>query len=81
MNRRFLFRLSTIVALGFALLPGSVVAQQRVLKDQLLGAWSLVSAECIGEALVGCAVRAGGEQKMLHDLQFPMGYSHASHRV
>ena len=37
MNRRFLFRLSTIVALGLALLPGSVVAQQRALKDQLLG--------------------------------------------
>jgi hypothetical protein len=76
MNRRFLFRLSTIVALGLALLPGSLVAQQRALKDQLLGAGSLVSAECIGEALVGCAVRAGGDQ-MLHDLQFPIGYSHA----
>ena len=76
MNRRFLFRLSTIVALGLALLPGSVVAQQRALKDHLLDAWSFVSAECIGEALVGCAVRAGGDQ-MLHDLQFPIGYSHA----
>ena len=77
MNRRFLFRLSTIVALGLALLPGSVVAQQRALKDQLLGAGSLVSADCIGEALDGRAVRAGGDQ-MVHDLRFPMGYSHAS---
>ena len=57
------------------MIPGSVVAQQRALKDQPLGAWSLVSAECIGEALVGRAVRAGGNQ-MVHDLQFPMGYSH-----
>ena len=75
MNRRFLFRLSTIVELGLALIPGSVVAQQRAHKHQPLGAWSLVSAECIGEALVGRAVRAGGNQ-MVHDLQFPMGYSH-----
>ena len=76
MNRRFLFRLSTIVALGLALLPGSVVAQQRAVKDQLLGAWSLVSAECTSEALVGRAVRVGGDQ-MLHYLRFSMGYSHA----
>jgi hypothetical protein len=77
MNRRFLFRLFTTVALGLALLPGSVVAQQRAPKDQLLGAWSLVSAECIGEALDGCA---GGDQ-MMHVLRFPMGYSHASRHV
>ena len=77
MDRRVLFRLYTIVALGLTLLAGSVVAQQRALKDQLLAAWSLVSAECIGEALVGRPVLAGGDQ-MLRDLQFPMVYTHAS---
>jgi hypothetical protein len=43
MNRRFLFRLSAIVALGLALLPGSIVAQQRALEEQILGAWTLVA--------------------------------------
>jgi hypothetical protein len=45
MNRRNILRLSVITALGFALLPGSAVAQQKTLKEQLIGTWSFVSWE------------------------------------
>jgi hypothetical protein len=43
MNRRSIFPLSAITALGQALLPASAVAQQKTLKEQLVGAWMLVS--------------------------------------
>ena len=39
--------LSTIMALGLAVLPGSTVAQQKTLKEQLVGAWTLVSNDTI----------------------------------
>jgi hypothetical protein len=45
MNRLNILRLSAITALGFAVLPGSAVAQQKTLKEQLVGTWSLVSVE------------------------------------
>jgi hypothetical protein len=75
MNRRAFFRLSTVVALGLAFLPGSVVPQQRSVTDQLLGAWALPSvirerADGIGEALEWRAVRIDGDQ-ILRDLRFP----------
>ena len=35
--------LSTMMVLGLAVLPGSTVAQQKTLKEQLVGAWTLVS--------------------------------------
>src|SRR6266404_1788032 len=38
------FCLSTMV-LGLVLLPGRTVAQQKSLKEQLVGAWELVSCE------------------------------------
>ncbi len=43
MNRRNIVSLSAITALGLALLPGSAVAQQKSLKEQLVGTWTLVS--------------------------------------
>jgi hypothetical protein len=43
MNRRNIFSLSAIAAVGLALLPGSAFAQQKSLKDQIVGTWSLVS--------------------------------------
>jgi len=43
MTRRSIITLSTIAALGLALLPSSVIAQQNSLKDQLVGTWTLVS--------------------------------------
>jgi len=45
MNRRNMFSLSVITALGLALLPGSAVSQQKSLKDQLVGIWTLASWE------------------------------------
>ena len=43
MHRRTMFNLSAITALGLALLPSSIVAQQETLKQQLTGTWTLVS--------------------------------------
>ena len=43
MNPRIILSLSIITALGFAL-PGSGVAQQKSLKDQIVGSWTLVQA-------------------------------------
>jgi Lipocalin-like domain len=43
MNRRHIFSLSVVTTLGFALLPGSAVSQQKSLKEQLVGSWTLVS--------------------------------------
>jgi hypothetical protein len=45
MNRRSIFTLSAITVLGLAFVPGSTVAQQKSLKDQLVGTWTLVSNE------------------------------------
>src|SRR5215212_5095668 len=45
MNRRTTIAFGTIALLGFGLaLSGSVVAQQKSLKDQLVGSWTFVSA-------------------------------------
>jgi hypothetical protein len=44
MNRRNILSLSVSTVLGFALLPSHVVAQQKTLKEQLVGTWILVSA-------------------------------------
>src|SRR5207237_165484 len=43
MNRRNVFSLTAMTVLGLALLPGSAVAQQKTLKEQLVGAWTLAS--------------------------------------
>jgi hypothetical protein len=47
MNRRDTNILSAIAALGFALLPGSAVSQQKSLKEQLVGVWTLVSNDTV----------------------------------
>jgi hypothetical protein len=43
MNWRNILSLSAIAALGLALLPGNAVSQQKSLKEQLVGVWTLVS--------------------------------------
>ncbi len=43
MNRYSLVTISAATALGLALLAGNAVAQQKTLKDQLAGTWSLAS--------------------------------------
>jgi Lipocalin-like domain len=45
MNRRHILSLSVTAALGLALLPGSAISQQKSLKDQLVGTWTVVSWE------------------------------------
>jgi hypothetical protein len=45
MNRRNIFSLSAISAVGLAMLPGSADAQQKALKEQIVGTWSVVSWE------------------------------------
>jgi hypothetical protein len=45
MHRRSLLALSATTALGLAMLAGNAVAQQKPLKEQLAGAWTVVSTE------------------------------------
>jgi hypothetical protein len=44
MNRRRIFDLSAIALLGLALLPGQALAQQKSIKEQLVGSWAYVSS-------------------------------------
>ena len=48
MNRRCIFTLSAITVLALAFVPGSTVAQQKPLKEQLVGIWTALSAETTG---------------------------------
>jgi hypothetical protein len=43
MNRRSIFGMSAITVLGLAMLPTGAFAQQKTLKEQLVGVWTLVS--------------------------------------
>src|SRR5437763_16099952 len=47
MNRRHILSLSVITAVGLALLPGSALAQQKPLKEQLVGTWTIVSNDSV----------------------------------
>ena len=47
MNRRNVLSLSVIAALGLALLPDSTVAQQKSLKEQIVGSWTYASADTV----------------------------------
>ena len=44
MNRRSILSISAMTALGLALVPGGAVAQQKSLKEQLVGTWLFVSS-------------------------------------
>jgi len=44
MNRRNILSASAMTALGLALSPGSAVSQEKSLKEQLVGTWTLVSS-------------------------------------
>ena len=43
MNRRSVLSISAMTAFGLALLPGGALAQQKSLKEQLTGTWTIVS--------------------------------------
>jgi hypothetical protein len=45
MNRRSILGIAAMTALGLAVLSGSVVAQQKSFKEQLVGTWTLVSSD------------------------------------
>jgi Lipocalin-like domain len=45
MNRRSILKISTMTVLGLALVSSSAVSQQKALKDQLFGTWTMVSYE------------------------------------
>ena len=45
MNRRSILSISAVTVLGLAFVPSSAVSQQKSLRDQLVGAWTLVSQE------------------------------------
>ena len=45
MNCRDILSLSAIIVLALTVLPGSAISQQKSLKDQLIGAWTLVSQD------------------------------------
>jgi Lipocalin-like domain len=47
MDQRTMHRLAVIAAFGLSLLPGSAVAQQKSLKDQLIGTWMIVLCETV----------------------------------
>ena len=43
MNRRIALAMSAMLGLGLTLLPANAIAQQKTLKEQLLGTWSIAS--------------------------------------
>jgi hypothetical protein len=45
MKRLSILSVSAIMALGLALLPSTAAAQQKTLKEQLVGIWTLVSTD------------------------------------
>jgi hypothetical protein len=45
MNRRSILSISAMTVLGLALVPSGAVAQQRTLKEQLVGTWTVISVE------------------------------------
>jgi Lipocalin-like domain len=45
MKRRNVLSISAVTVLGLALLPASAVSQQKSIKDQLVGTWTMVSWE------------------------------------
>ena len=47
MDRRNLIGMSAMTVLGLALLPSGGVSQQKSMKEELLGIWSLVSFELV----------------------------------
>ena len=53
MNRYHILSLSLITALGLALLPSSTVAQQKSLKEQIVGSWTYVSADTVAPMAKG----------------------------
>ena len=48
MKRRSVLSIASMTAVAFALLPGLALAQQKSLKEQIVGTWTLVSNDNVG---------------------------------
>jgi hypothetical protein len=95
MNRNNMLSLSAMMALGLALLPGNAMAQQKSLKEQLVGTWTLVSVTDVyqdgrkekswGPAVKGAVSFDGNGNVMLMiigaDLPNPSGKPQESSRM
>src|SRR5713101_6387769 len=49
MDRRNVLSFSVITALGLSLLLGNAIAQQKSLKEQIVGTWTLVSVVAVSQ--------------------------------
>ena len=47
MKRQSILSITAAAALALALLPGRAVSQQKTLKEQLVGTWSLISVDMV----------------------------------
>src|ERR1700687_5605863 len=47
MDQRNTLGFAVIAALGLALLPGNAIAQQKSLKEQLIGTWTIVQCDVV----------------------------------
>src|SRR5215218_9194086 len=47
MNRRHIFGLSVTIAVGLALITSDAIAQQKSMKEQIVGTWAIVSNDNI----------------------------------
>jgi hypothetical protein len=57
MNRRNILGISAMTAMGLALVPSNAVSQQKSLKEQLVGAWTLVSCGSTQPEAFRCRIR------------------------
>ena len=61
MKQSSIITLSAIMVLGLTLMPGSITAQQRSLKEQLIGTWTLSTDATLGANPKGILIfDAGG---------------------
>lgn len=63
MNRRTILSICTMTTMALAMIPGGAVAQQKSLKDQLVGTWMLVSFESFDSGGTKVPNMEGGDLK------------------
>jgi hypothetical protein len=63
MNRRNIISLSAMAALGLAMLPTGAISQQKTLKEQLVGTWTLVSFDSFDPSGAKVPNMEGGDLK------------------
>jgi lipocalin-like protein len=63
MHRRNILSISAIVAFSLALLPGGAVGQQKSIKEQIVGVWTLVSFDSFDSSGAKIPNMEGGNLK------------------